>query len=123
MSSLAAERLRVKRAYEAPTDADGCRVVVERLWPRGLRKADAAIDVWLKDIAPSTELREWYSHDVARWPEFKRRYQTELRANLAVVDDLVSRARRGTVTLIYAAHDEEHNSALVLRGFLARRLR
>ena len=118
-----AQRLHVKRAYEAGTDADGCRVLVERLWPRGLRKADAEIDAWLKDIAPSTELRKWYGHDVARWPEFKRRYQAELRANEAAVAELLQHARRGNTTLIYAAHDEQHNSAVVLRAFVARRLR
>ncbi len=102
--------------------ADGYRVLVERLWPRGLRKADAAINAWLKDIAPSTELREWYGHDVARWPEFKRRYQVELRANPTAVAELLCRVRHGVTTLIYAAHDEMHNSAVVLCGFVARRL-
>lgn len=122
MSLHAAEHLRIKRAYELPAEADGYRVLVERLWPRGLRKADAALDAWLKDIAPSTELREWYGHDVACWPEFKRRYQAELRANLAGIEEFIQRARRETTTSIYAAHDEEHNSAVVLRAFIARRL-
>jgi uncharacterized protein YeaO (DUF488 family) len=117
------ESIRIKRAYEEPRRGDGRRILVERLWPRGLRKEAAQIDVWLKDIAPSTELRQWYAHDVERWPEFKKRYGAELRANPDAVDRLLSLVREGPATFIYAAHDEAHNSAVVLRAFLGRRLR
>jgi len=116
--------VKIKRAYEDPADSDGRRILVERLWPRGLRKTTAAIDVWLKEIAPSTELRRWYAHDVARWPEFRRRYEDELRSNREAVAELLTFCRSGAaVSLIYAAHDEEHNSAVVLRDFIRHRLR
>src|SRR5260370_32736074 len=113
----------IKRVYDEPTKADGFRILVERLWPRGLRKADAAVDLWLKEIAPSTELRQWYGHDVTRWPEFKKRYEGELRANPDVVRELQEHCRKGSTTFVYAAHDEEHNSAVVLREFMQRRVR
>jgi len=112
--------LRVKRAYEEPTASDGVRVLVERLWPRGVSKEDAAIELWPKDVAPSTELRQWFAHDPAKWAEFRRRYQAELAAHPEVVAELRKLARRKTVTLIYAAKDEEHNSALVLKELLER---
>ncbi|SRR5690554_2167707 len=112
--------IRLKRAYESPSPDDGQRILVERLWPRGLTKQKAKIDLWLKEIAPSSELRKWYSHDVAKWPEFKKRYLAELRANPEPVKQLHELAKHETVTLIYAARDEEHNSAVVLRQFLNR---
>jgi uncharacterized protein YeaO (DUF488 family) len=112
--------IRLKRAYEPPLRADGTRVLVERLWPRGLTRARAAIDVWLKDVAPSAGLRKWYGHDVARWAEFRKRYARELHANPEAVDALRRLAQRGTVTLVYAARDEQHNSAKLLGEFLAR---
>ena len=112
--------VKLKRAYEKPSDEDGQRVLVERLWPRGLTKAKAKIDHWLKEISPSPELRKWYSHDVAKWPEFRRRYQAEIRANPEPVRQLRKLARQGPVTLIYAARDQEHNSAVVLRNVLQR---
>jgi uncharacterized protein YeaO (DUF488 family) len=115
--------IRVKRAYEPPEPSDGRRFLVERLWPRGVRKEDLAVEAWLKDAAPSTELRRWYAHDVERWEEFRRRYLDELRANPDAWAPLVDAARRGTVTLVYSARDEEHNSAIVLRDLLARRPR
>lgn len=114
------ENVRLKRAYELPAPGDGQRILVERLWPRGLTKQKAKIDLWLKEIAPSSELRKWYSHDVAKWPEFKKRYLAELRANPEPVKQLRELAKHETVTLIYAARDEEHNSAVVLKQFLAR---
>lgn len=117
-------RIAIKRVYDEPTEADGVRILVERLWPRGLRKSEARIDVWLKDIAPSTALRQWYAHDVERWPEFKRRYEAELRKNPDAVRTLTEYCKPGrTTTFVYAAHDEEHNSAIALRDFMRRRLR
>jgi uncharacterized protein YeaO (DUF488 family) len=111
---LPASHLRLKRAYEPAASADGVRVLVDRLWPRGLRKADAAIDRWMKDVAPSTELRQWFDHDPERWPEFHRRYTRELRQQAGAVDELRNLARDGPVTLVFAAHDEAHNQAIVL---------
>jgi uncharacterized protein YeaO (DUF488 family) len=113
--------IRLKRAYEAPARSDGRRVLVERLWPRGLTKARARIDLWPKEIAPSPALRKWYSHDVGKWSEFRARYARELRARAQALADLRRLASQGTLTLIYAARDQEHNSALVLKEFLQRR--
>jgi uncharacterized protein YeaO (DUF488 family) len=118
-----ASQIQLKRAYEKPAASDGQRILVERLWPRGLTKARAAIDLWLKEIAPSPELRKWYSHDVAKWKQFQQRYRKELQANRTAVDELRRRIKDGPVTLIYAAHDQEHNSALVLKQFVERRKR
>jgi len=114
--------IKLKRVYERPSRADGRRVLVERLWPRGLKRADADIAEWLRDIAPSDALRRWYGHDPARWPEFKRRYRAELRTSerRALLETLADQARRGTVTLIFAARDEERNSARVVREELAK---
>lgn len=114
-----------KRAYEPAADADGYRVLIDRLWPRGVSKAGAHIDAWEKDIAPSAELRQWYKHDPAKWPEFEKRYKAELAsaAALAVVDDLVRRAKRGRVTLVYASHAAEISNAAVLEKLLNRRAR
>ncbi|HET6575889.1 MAG TPA: DUF488 domain-containing protein [Fimbriiglobus sp.] len=109
---------KLKRAYEEPAAADGLRVLVERLWPRGLTKARAAIDLWLKEIAPSAELRKWYGHDPAKWTEFQKRYRAELRESTEAVKELRQKGKVGTVTLVYAARDEEHNSALVLKKLL-----
>ena len=110
--------IRLKRAYEKPTPDDGLRVLVERLWPRGLSKERAAVDVWMKEVAPSPELRRWYHHDTARWGEFQERYRAELRQKGDVVEELRRECRGKTVTFVYAARDEEHNSALVLRDYL-----
>jgi uncharacterized protein YeaO (DUF488 family) len=109
--------LKLKRAYDAPARGDGWRVLVERLWPRGVRKEELAVGAWLKDLAPSTELRKWFGHDPERWPEFERRYRRELErpAAAALVAELAHRAAEGPVTLVYAARDTEHNSAVVLR--------
>jgi uncharacterized protein YeaO (DUF488 family) len=115
--------IHLKRAYEPPAKKDGLRILVERLWPRGLSKEKAAIDLWLKDVAPSTELRRWFGHDPARWPEFQKRYRAELREQKDALLLLKGKAKKGTVTLIYAARDEEHNSALVLQKVLAGRPR
>ena len=110
--------IRLKRAYEKPAPDDGLRVLVERLWPRGLSKERAAVDVWIKDVAPSPELRRWFNHDPARWGEFQRCYRAELRQKKDVVEELRQKCHAGTVTLVYAAHDEQHNGALVLKAFL-----
>jgi uncharacterized protein YeaO (DUF488 family) len=118
---LPASRVQLKRAYEPAAPEDGVRVLVDRLWPRGLRKADAAIDRWMKDIAPSTQLRQWFGHDPERWPEFRRRYTRELQQQAMAVDELRELARGGRVTLVFAAHDEAHNDAIVLRDALLQR--
>ncbi len=116
--------IRMKRAYEEAGPEDGERILVERLWPRGLTKEKARLDAWARDLAPSPELRKWYAHDVGRWPEFRERYLEELRApgRQTELEDLAARARRGTVTFVYAASDPEHNSAMVLRDYLQERL-
>jgi uncharacterized protein YeaO (DUF488 family) len=108
----------LKRAYEPPAPADGYRVLVERLWPRGLKKADAAVDLWLKDIAPSPELRRWFSHDPAKWEEFCRRYWAELAGYPDAVNLLQEKLRQSPVTLVYGSKDEEHNAAVALKKFL-----
>ncbi len=111
--------IRLKRAYEPPSVDDGMRILIDRLWPRGVRKDDAAIDEWMKDIAPSTELRKWFNHDPERWPEFQRRYTAELAQRTVELDRLREMARQGTVTLVYSAHDAEHNDAVVLKSLLS----
>ena len=120
MGKASASKVKLKRVYEPPSPGDGTRVLVDRLWPRGLSKSAAAIDHWMKDVAPSTELRKWFAHDPARWAEFKRRYEAELRAHADAVDALRKLAHDGPVTLVYAARDQEHNEAVVLRDLLAR---
>lgn len=115
--------LHLKRVYDPPSPEDGQRILVERLWPRGLTKAKAAVDLWLKDVAPSPELRKWFAHDPAKWDEFKKRYWKELQARPEAVDPLRKAARDGAVTLVYAAHDQEHNGALALQEFLTQRRR
>ena len=113
-----ASRLRLKRAYEPAADDDGMRILVDRLWPRGVSKAKAALGDWMKDVAPSAELREWFGHDPARWPEFRRRYRNELKQHAAELDRIRALARKGTVTLVYGARDEAHNDAVVLKEVL-----
>ncbi len=115
--------LRIKRVYDTPDKADGTRVLVDRLWPRGLRKEKAAVTLWLKEIAPSTELREWFGHDPARWAEFGHRYRAELARNDAAVAQLVNVSKLGPMTLLYAAHDTEHNDAVVLAAYLSDHLK
>ena len=115
--------VRLKRAYERPLAGDGARVLVDRLWPRGVSKSDIAIDRWLKEVAPSSELRRWFGHDPGRWDEFRRRYRAELADRAEPLEELEACARKGTLTLVYAARDEAHNDAVVLRDLLVRRLR
>ena len=112
--------IKLKRAYEKHARADGERILVERLWPRGLTKLQAKIDLWLKDVAPSTELRRWFGHDPRKWDEFRQRYQEELKQKDEPINVLKRKAKEGTITLIYAARDEDHNGALVLQQFLQR---
>lgn len=118
MRSAVKPDIRLKRAYEPPSPDDGRRVLVDRLWPRGLSKADAAIDSWLKEIAPSTELRRWFNHDPLRWTEFRDRYRAELGSHAGLLEELRARARDGPLTLVYGARDELHNDAVVLRELL-----
>ncbi len=112
--------IRLKRAYEAPAPEDGARYLVDRLWPRGLTKDKLRIEAWLKDLSPSPELRRWFCHDPGLWEEFKSRYQQELAqpAQRQALERLARQARQGTVTLVYAAKDEQHNNALVLAQVL-----
>ncbi|HJU05516.1 MAG TPA: DUF488 domain-containing protein [Nitrospiraceae bacterium] len=117
-SPFPASHLRLKRAYEPAAPDDGVRILIDRLWPRGVSKAKAALDDWMKDIAPSTELREWFGHDPKRWPEFQRRYKAELRQHTQELDRIRALAKTQTVTLVYSAHDEEHNDAIVLKEVL-----
>jgi uncharacterized protein YeaO (DUF488 family) len=114
--------IRVKRAYEPRARGDGRRILVERLWPRGITKESLDAHTWMKEVAPSTKLREWFAHRVARWPEFRRRYIAELSAKSDLWTPILDASRRGPVTLLYSAHDSEHNSAVVLRDYLAQRL-
>ncbi len=109
--------IRLKRAYAAPEPDDGCRVLVDRLWPRGITKEAAHIDLWLKDIAPSNELRKWFNHDPARWGEFQRRYRAEIEQQAEAVAQLMAEIHKGRVTLVYGAKDEQHNNAAVLKEF------
>lgn len=110
--------IKIKRVYEHPEKDDGTRILVDRLWPRGLTKKKASVDLWLKDIAPSTELRKWFAHDPDKWKRFRARYQTEIRNNHDLIKVLKQKAREGTITLIYGARDQKHNEALVLKQFL-----
>jgi uncharacterized protein YeaO (DUF488 family) len=115
--------IKLKRVYEDPSPKDGLRVLVERLWPRGLTKERAAVDLWLKDVAPSPELRKWFGHDPSRWGQFQARYRKELAERQDAVELLSQKGKEGTLTLVYAARDEEHNGALVLKRILEHRQR
>ncbi len=115
--------IKLERAYDSESATGGARFLVERLWPRGVKKTSLKIESWLKDVAPSTELRKWFSHDPAKWDEFRRRYFEELKANPDAWQPLLQAARRGTVTLVYSSHDTEHNNAVALEEFLKGHLR
>jgi uncharacterized protein YeaO (DUF488 family) len=110
--------IKIKRVYEAPEKSDGFRVLVDRVWPRGMTKEKASIDMWLKEIGPSTALRKWFGHDPERWTEFKKRYMQELKADKEEVATLKQHTSKGAVTLVYSAKDEAHNQAVVIREFL-----
>jgi uncharacterized protein YeaO (DUF488 family) len=119
MSHLkAGAEVTIKRAYEPPSPDDGTRILVDRLWPRGVKKSNAGIAQWMKEIAPSNELRKWFGHDPARWEEFRRRYKAELRGKRELVGRLRELSREGPMTLVYSAHDAAHNQAVVLRELL-----
>jgi uncharacterized protein YeaO (DUF488 family) len=114
-------KVHLKRIYDEPTEEDGFRILVDRLWPRGVSKEKANLDLWLKEIAPSTELRKWFNHDAKKWTGFQRKYKTELSKNLeyvAMLETLIKKNKR--VTLLYATRDEEHNEAIVIKNFLSR---
>ncbi len=115
--------IRIKRNYEPAARADGQRILVERLWPRGMKKEALHADAWLKEVAPSIQLRQWFGHKVERWEEFRRRYQRELNANHDAWEPVLEASKRGTVTLLYSAHDVDHNGAVVLREYLTERSR
>ena len=115
--------LKLKRAYEPESRSDGTRLLVERLWPRGLSKARLRIDAWLKDVGPSTKLRQWFSHDPDKWPTFRARYFRELDSRPEAWRPIVSAARRGTVTLVYSSRDTEHNNAVALKAYLQSKIR
>lgn len=115
---IAAANIRLKRAYDRPVAGDGKRVLIDRLWPRGVKKADAAIDDWMKELAPSTALRKWFGHDPSRWNEFRRRYLKELQQHSEELDRLRTLAQQGPITLVFSARDEAHNDAVVLRDLL-----
>ena len=114
--------IRIKRTYDAPARGDGRRILVERLWPRGMRKDELDADAWPRDVAPSTELRKWFSHRVERWEEFRKRYRGELDAIPDAWEPILRAEKRGNVTLLYSARDDLHNGAVVLRDYLADRL-
>jgi len=117
-TKIPARHIRIKRAYEPPSHDDGARVLIDRLWPRGVKKEALALDQWTKELSPSTQLRQWFGHDPARWQEFRQRYAQELRPHAEMLETVRALARKGTVTLVYAAHDETHNNAVALREFL-----
>jgi len=113
--------IKVKRTYDPPARADGRRILVDRLWPRGVKKEALAMDAWLQDVAPSNGLRQWFGHRTERWDEFRRRYGRELDANVGAWTPILEASTKGAVTLLYSAHDVEHNQAIALRDYLVRR--
>jgi uncharacterized protein YeaO (DUF488 family) len=114
--------IQLMRAYDLPQRNDGVRYLVERLWPRGIKKSDLRLDGWLKDVAPSTELRKWFSHDPAKWTEFQRRYFTELDKNSEAWEPILVAARKGKVILVYSSHDGVHNNAVALKEYIEQKL-
>jgi uncharacterized protein YeaO (DUF488 family) len=110
--------LEIKRVYDPPDQIDGCRILVDRMWPRGLSKEKAEIDLWLRDIAPGNELRRWFSHDPEKWPEFREQYFEELKEKKELIDLIRRKTTEGAVTLVYAAKDEKYNNAVCLREFI-----
>jgi uncharacterized protein YeaO (DUF488 family) len=110
--------IKIKRAYESPSDSDGCRILVDRLWPRGISKEKAKVDFWPRELAPSTELRHWYGHDPEKWPEFKSRYFAELDANPELVKELLEYVRKGAVTFVYSSKEQRLNNAVALKEYV-----
>jgi len=115
--------LKIKRVYEGTHASDGARFLVERLWPRGIKKEELKMKAWMKEVAPSQSLRRWYKHDPLKWQEFQQRYRAELQANPDAWQPLLEAARRGDVTLLYSARDIDHNSAMVLKSFLEEQMK
>lgn len=115
---IPAHHIRIKRAYEPAAPEDGARILIDRLWPRGVKKETLALAEWDKDLSPSNELRQWYGHEPSRWDEFRRRYAAELRAHADRFDALRERAREGVITLVYSSHEEHLNNAVAMREFL-----
>jgi uncharacterized protein YeaO (DUF488 family) len=115
--------IRIKRVYDASARSDGRRFLVERLWPRGMKKEELKLDAWLKEAAPSTELRKWFNHDPTKWKEFQRRYRAELKAHPEAWQPIVEADSKGAVTLLFSSHDPEHNNVMALKAFLAKRRR
>lgn len=110
--------IKIKRVYKKPEKDDGQRILVDRLWPRGISKNQAKIDIWLKEIGPSNNLRKWFGHDPKRWAEFQKRYRAELHKKTDLLDEIVKQSKKGLVTLVYGAKDETHNQAVVLKDYL-----
>jgi len=110
--------IKLKRVYDPVADDDGTRFLVERLWPRGIKKSDLQMQAWLKDVAPSSSLRQWFSHDPKKWNDFRERYFRELRSNVRALEPLMAAAKQGTVTLLYSSRDSEHNNAVALRDYI-----
>ncbi len=115
--------IKIKRVYDRPSKDDGKRILIGRLWPRGLKKEDAKIDEWIKDVAPSTGLRTWFGHDPKKWGEFKRRFLSELRGKQDQVDGIIKAARKGTVTLLFGSKEERYNNAVVLKEYIDTRMK
>ncbi|MGH8683744.1 MAG: DUF488 domain-containing protein [Nitrosospira sp.] len=111
-------KLKLKRAYEPPADSDGLRILVDRLWPRGLSKSEAKVELWAKEVAPSNTLRNWYQHELEKWPEFRLRYLDELKSNAAAVKELVAKLGHGNTTLLFSSKELNHNNAVVLKEYL-----
>jgi len=111
-------KIEVKRVYEPAEDDDGYRILVDRLWPRGLRKSQAGVDLWMKDIAPSDSLRKWFGHEPEKWEEFKRRYSEELDGKMEFIEEIRSRARNGKVTLLFSSREERNNNAHALKEYI-----
>ena len=114
--------LKIKRVYDPPSPNDGKRILIDRLWPRGLKKEDAKVDDWIKEVAPSTELRTWYGHDPKKWSEFERRFFSELQRRQDLVEGIVSASRKGTVTLLFGSREERFNNAVALKEFVEARM-
>jgi uncharacterized protein YeaO (DUF488 family) len=123
VTGLVCRMIKLKRAYDRASRDDGVRYLVERLWPRGIKKTELELDGWLKEVAPSPELRKWFSHDLEKWPQFRQRYFTELKAHEESLEPLRKAARRGPVTLVFSSHDTEHNAAVALRDYLKTQVR
>jgi uncharacterized protein YeaO (DUF488 family) len=112
--------IRLKRAHDAPARTDGTRILIDRVWPRGITKDELRLDAWIKDVAPSTELRKWFGHDPAKWSEFRKRYSRELDRQRDAIAPMIEKCRKGTVTLIFGAKDTHHNNAVALKAYLER---